>query len=119
MTTGGFKGVPAATVLATPTNYFINNYWDQVDVDTYGHLAGAYRIKPLTLTGGEMKDLDEDDTILTYCWTGQTSSVVTAYLTVLGYDAISLKFGVNAMIFDALTGHKWPGSANYTIDSDS
>ena len=119
MTAGGFKGVAAATVLGTPANYYINNYWAQVDVDTYGHIVGAYRINPLTIEGDEFENLDPDETILTYCWTGQTSSVITAYLNILGYDALSLKFGANAMIFDDLLTSKWPGSATtYPVESD-
>lgn len=117
--TASFKGVAASAVLAAPTDYYINNFWDQTDVDTYGHIAGAYRIKPLTIEGDEFLNLDPDETIVTYCWTGQTSSVITAYLTVLGYDALSLKFGANAMIFDDLLAHKWPGSATgYPVDAD-
>ena len=48
-----------------------------------------------------------------------TSSLVSAYLIVLGYDAASLKFGVNGMIFDDLAVEKqWSGSVNlpYVIE---
>ncbi len=107
MTGGGFKGVPADSVLNYPEHFFINNFWAEADVTTYGHIDGAYRINPLTLAGGEFLNYDSEATVVTYCWTGQTSSVVTAYLTVLGYNSRSLKFGVNAMIYDALSGHKW------------
>lgn len=113
MLDGGFKGVNNGDVLATPTNYFINNYWAQTDVDHYGHIDGAHRILPLSLAGNEYKKLDPSKTIVTYCWTGQTSSMVTAYLTVLGYDAKSLKNGVNSMIYSDLTSHKWSKSADY------
>ncbi len=113
--TGGFKGVLGADVLTTPTNYYINNYWAAADVTTYGHITGAYRINPLTLAGGEYSNLDPTKTIVTYCWTGQTSSMITAYLTVLGYDAKSLKFGANSMIHTNLTAHKWSASGNYTF----
>jgi len=115
MLAGGFKGVAATTVLETPTNYFINNYWAEADVATYGHISGAYRINPLTMAGDEIKNLDPSQTIVTYCWTGQTSSVITAYLTVLGYDATSLKFGANGMIYNQLTTSKWTASGNYTV----
>lgn len=115
MLTGGFKGILAADVLASPSSYFINNYWAEVDVNTYGHITGAYRIKEdLTLDAGGFNNLDPSETVVTYCWTGQTSSMVTAYLTVLGYDAKSLKFGTNAMIYSELTGPKWSASADYT-----
>ena len=107
MLSGGFKGVPSATVLATPTNYFINNYWSAADVQLNGNITGAYRINPLTLEGDEIKGLDPSKTIVTYCWTGQTSSMVTAYLNVIGYNAVSLKFGSNSMIYTDLSGHKF------------
>ncbi|MEA3445279.1 MAG: rhodanese-like domain-containing protein, partial [Bacteroidota bacterium] len=91
MLVGGFQNVPSADVLATPGDYFINNFWDETDVEHYGHITGAYRIKPLTIAGDEIANLDPSATVVTYCWTGQTSSMVTAYLTVLGYTAKSLK----------------------------
>ena len=119
MTAGGFKGELAATVLATPTDYFINNYWIEADVTTYGHIDGAYRINPLTIEGAEFLSYNPEATVVTYCWTGQTSSVITAYLNVLGYDALSLKFGTNGMIYDALLSHQWPGSGSYPIVSGS
>jgi len=84
-------------VLANPGNYFINNYWTQTVWNDLGHITGAYRInEELNLTG--LKYLDPDATILTYCYTGQTSSITNAWLEVLGYDATSLFFGTNAVI---------------------
>lgn len=88
---GGLNKITNADVLADPTQYFINNYWAEADVTTYGHIKGAYRINPLTLAGDEYKFLPTDGkTIVTYCWTGQTSSMMTAYLKVIGYNAKSL-----------------------------
>lgn len=107
MISGGFKGVAASAVLASTSDYFINNYWAQSDVDHYGHVAGAYRIQPLSLENGEIANLNSDATIVTYCWTGQTSSMITAYLNVLGYNALSLKFGANSMIYPNLESHKF------------
>lgn len=118
MINGGFKGINAVDVLTTPGNYFINNYWSEADVATYGHIAGAYRINPLTVAGDEIKNQDPDETIVTYCWTGQTSSMITAYLTVLGYDAKSLKYGANGMIYSELTSGKWVESGNYSYVTD-
>ena len=119
MLAGGFKGVGASSVLDSPGNYFIDNYWVQADVDHYGHIAGAYRIKEdLSVAGGGFQNLDPDETVVTYCWTGQTSSLVTAYLTVLGYDALSLKFGTNAMIYDDLESHTWVASADYAYTTE-
>lgn len=117
MLAGGFKGVLAPDVLANPGNYFINNFWLEADMTTYGHFAGAYRIKPLTIAGDEISNLDPSETIVTYCWTGQDASQVTAYLTILGYDAKSMKYGVNALIYDNLTAGKWTGPGSYTYDN--
>ncbi|MBN2790288.1 MAG: hypothetical protein JXR69_08870 [Candidatus Delongbacteria bacterium] len=106
MLAGGFKGIAATTVLADPTQYFINNYWTTTDVEFYGNIDGAYRINPLEIT-----NLDPSKQIVTYCWTGQTSSMITAYLNVLGFDAVSLKNGANSMIYDDLETHKWDAAA--------
>jgi len=114
MLSEGFKGIDASDVLSSPTSYFINNYWEDADVTTYGHISGAYRIKEdLGIEADGIKNLDAASTVVTYCWTGQTSSLVTAYLTVLGFDAKSLKFGANGMIYDALQAHKWAASGDY------
>lgn len=119
MLENGFQGVSGADVLANPANYFINNYWAASDVEDYGHIAGAYRIQPLTIANGEFNFLDPDAEVVSYCWTGQTSSMLTAYLTVLGYNAKSLKFGVNGMIYSELQGHKYaPPSVDLPVVTD-
>lgn len=107
MLAGGLAGINQSDVLATPTNYYINNYWAETDVDTYGNIKTTYRINPLSIANDEIYSLNPDADIVTYCWTGQTSSMITAYLTVLGYDALSLKFGANGMIYDNLQAHKF------------
>ena len=106
---GGLRGYTAANVLDGLSSYYVNNYWAATDVETYGNISGAYRINPITLAGEEYKFLDPSKDIVTYCWTGQTSSVISAYLFVIGYNAHSLKFGANAMIYDNLAagGTKW------------
>jgi rhodanese-related sulfurtransferase len=88
-------------VLANPANYWINNKWGQTVWDTYGHITGAYRIDE-DLKLENMKFLDPTvTTLVTYCYTGQTSSISTAYLNVIGYNnAKSLSFGANGMIYD-------------------
>lgn len=108
---GGLRGIKNETVLTSPDTYFINNFWDETDVTHYGIIDGAYRIKPLTVENGEIFKLDPSKTVVTYCWTGQTSSMVTAYLYVLGFDAQSLKFGVNGMIYSDLESHKFSAAS--------
>ena len=106
MLAGGFKGIAGTTVLdsvaAGSEAFFINNYWAALDVGTYGNIDTAYRINPLVI-----ENLDATKQIVTYCWTGQTSSMITAYLNIVGYNAVSLLNGANSMIYDDLTAHKW------------
>lgn len=110
----GLQMVNGAEVLTTPTNYFINNYWTEADVNTYGHIKGAYRLnETLLLANDGIKNLDPAATIVTYCWTGQTASLVNAWLTVLGYEAKTLKFGTNALVHDALLKNKWTTSGSF------
>jgi rhodanese-related sulfurtransferase len=116
----GMNKITNADVLAAPGDYFINNYWAADDVTHYGHIKGAYRIQPLTLANGEYKNLPNDGrTIVTYCWTGQTSSMMTAYLKAIGYNSKSLLFGVNGMIYSDLTSHKWSSNEikNYPLST--
>ncbi len=105
----GFQGVKAADVLANPANYFIVNYWTEADVNTYGHIKGAYRLnETLKLSDATgFKNLDANASVIPYCWTGQTSAMVSAYLTVLGYNAKGLLFGANNMIGSKLTKNSW------------
>ncbi len=105
MLTNGFKGVANTEVLNSPENYHINNYWAVEDVDHYGHIAGSYRTNPLSLAN--INTMNPTKNIVTYCWTGQTSSMITAYLSVLGYNATSLKFGANGMIYSELEKYKF------------
>jgi hypothetical protein len=117
MLAGDFQAVLSTTVLANPSAYFINNYWLAGDVVTYGNIQGARRLNPMGIEDGMIRHYDPAATVVTYCWSGQTSSMITAYLTVLGYDAKSLKYGANNMIYDDLTGHKWTGSFDYTYEA--
>ena len=96
-------------VLANPGNYFVNNYWPQVSWDAFGHVSGAYRIyEDLNLAG--VKYLDPSKTIVTYCYTGQTSGIVTGWLDVLGYNGRSLLYGGNGIVYNQLKGSDVDGA---------
>jgi len=122
--TEGYGYAKAPEILTDRADYFINNYWAQADWDQYGHIAGSHRVSTMSIENGGINNMDPDETVVTYCWTSQTSGMITAYLTVLGYEAQSLSSGANGMIWSNLQGHKWdsasgtPGSnapGNYTI----
>jgi len=114
-----FRGVNASDVIDIPTNYQILNYISESDYDYYGHIEGALQITPgsLGIVEDNLSCLDPSQTIVSYCWTGQTTSMLTAWLTVLGYDAKVLKFGLNALIYDNLETHKWtPLVSDYPLE---
>lgn len=97
---GGFKTAKGTDVLNNPDNYFINNYFSDTDYGNFGHINDAFRVKEeLKLDGDGYKGLDSDANakVITYCYTGQTSAVITAWLQVLGYDAYSMTFGMNGI----------------------
>ncbi|HKL66299.1 MAG TPA: rhodanese-like domain-containing protein [Bacteroidales bacterium] len=101
--------ISASDVFANTDNYYIVNYWPSAEYTDPGHVPGAYQYTPkgsLT-TSTDLKTLPTDETIVVYCYTGQTSAYLAAYLRTLGYDAKSLKFGANGMIYDNMPGHQW------------
>lgn len=100
--------ISSAAVFAATNNYYIVNYWGETDY-SWGHIPGAIQYTPAeSLTSDTfLKTLPTDKTIAVYCYTGQTSAHVTAYLRVLGYDAKSILFGVNGMSHDDMPGTVW------------
>lgn len=109
----GAAKISNTEVFADPETYYIVNYWAETDYTHYGHVPGAmqYTPKMSISTTADLTTLPKDKTIVVYCWTGQTSAYLTAYLRLLGYDARSLLFGANGMIYDDLESHKWSDDA--------
>ncbi len=115
----GLNGINNTDVLANPSAFDIYCYWSKADWDLYGHIAGAYQLTPGELNIANLNILDPDAEIVIYCWSGQTASVIAAWLNALGYNAKTLKFSANGMIYDDLQSHKWsaPGEFNYVTGS--
>jgi len=116
MLNNGFKAVDASTVLANPGNYQIVNFWSEADYIQFGHFTGAYQMATISLANDLSKAFDPSVTSTVYCYTGQTSSITTAWLNVLGYDFLSIKYGVNALNYDELAAAgkpHWHGANNY------
>lgn len=101
----GAAAVSSTEVFGALDNYYIVNYWSPAHY-ALGHIPGAIQYTPneSLLTTADLSTLPTDKTIAVYCYTGQTSAFVAAYLRVLGYDAKSLKFGVNGMAHDWADG---------------
>lgn len=104
----GAAKITNGDVFANTSNYFIVNYWAEADYN-WGHIPGAMQYTPkasLKLDTG-LKTIATDKPVVVYCYTGQTSAHVAAFLRVLGYDAKSLLFGMNSMAYDGMPGTKW------------
>lgn len=48
--------------------------------------------------GAFLSTLPTNQTIVPFCFTGQHSAFVTAYLNIIGYDAKSLLYGANSFM---------------------
>lgn len=103
-------GYPAATIsentlFSNLTNYYIVNYWSPALYLNPGHIDGAINYDPGTQpfkSANDLKTLPTNKISVLYCFTGQTSSYVGAYLRLLGYDVRSLTYGANSMIYDLM-----------------
>jgi rhodanese-related sulfurtransferase len=93
--------ITASQVWDNPENYYIVNYWPENQYNL-GHIPGAIQYTPNSsmVSDAFLKTLPTDKTIVVYCYTGQGSAFLAAYLRVLGYDAKSLLFGINGMATD-------------------
>ncbi len=106
MLTEGFTPatITNATVFGSLSTYYIVNYWTAAHYADPGHIPGAiqYTPKETIKLAVDLKTLPTDKTVVVYCYTGQTSAYLTAYLRLLGYDAKSLLYGANGMIYDIM-----------------
>lgn len=101
------NGVAAVTnqvLFGSLANFYIVNYWPAAQYNDPGHIPGAIQYTPKEdiKLSTSLKTLPTDKPIVLYCYTGQTSSFLAAYLRILGYDAKSLLYGANAMIYDKM-----------------
>ncbi|MFZ5941492.1 MAG: rhodanese-like domain-containing protein [Bacteroidota bacterium] len=100
----GAGSVSSATLFGNLEGYYIVNYWPADQYADPGHIPGAvqYTPKETLKLAADLKTLPTDKPIAVYCYTGQTSAFITAYLRLLGYDAKSVLFGTNGMIYDIM-----------------
>lgn len=100
--------ITADEVFQNLSKYYIVNYWPESHYLDPGHIPGAIQYTPKSSlkTETELKTLPTNKTIVVYCYTGQTSAFLVAYLRLIGYDAKSLLFGANGMIYDKMAEKK-------------
>ena len=96
--------IGSADVFGALSSYYIVNYWPAAQYTDPGHIPGAVQYTPKAdmSISTSLKTLPTDETVVVYCYTGQTSANLAAYLRVLGYDAKSLLFGTNGMMYDVM-----------------
>jgi rhodanese-related sulfurtransferase len=120
MLNNGFKSISSTDVFGHQSEFQTFNFWTTDDYTNFGHFSDAYQLKPISLANDVVKAVDSEGTTLVYCFTGQTSSMVVAWLNVLGYDAKSILFGVNKLKYDELEEAgkpHWHGPQNYGYES--
>ena len=104
--TEGFTpgSITNATVFGSLSTYYIVNYWPAAQYANPGHIPGAmqYTPKEAMKFAADLKTLPTNKPVVVYCYTGQTSAFLAAYLRLLGYDAKSLLYGTNGMIYDKM-----------------
>jgi rhodanese-related sulfurtransferase len=86
------------------SGYYIINYWPADQYANPGHITGAAQYTPFESIKLEtdLKTLPADKPVAVYCSTGQTSAFLVAYLRLLGYNAKSVLYGTNGMIYDKM-----------------
>ncbi len=99
----------------TSNDPFIINYWSEAMYDM-GHIPGAVQGSPITTE--LLSHIEDGQQVVVYCHTGMTSSQLIVWLNVLGYDAYSMLFGMNAIDQDSfgddLTTYHAP-SSNFPV----
>jgi rhodanese-related sulfurtransferase len=114
----GFSTAAAVDVIANPADYQIANYWSNEDYLKFGHFSGAYNIPTIALAGDLIKAFDPSKEALVYCYTGQTSSIATFWLNVLGYKTKGIGFGANRLVYDQLKANAkavYKGAKNWAV----
>jgi len=93
-----------ATVFGSLTTNYIINYWPAAQYTDPGHIPGSmqYTPKETIKYTVDLTTLPTNKPVVCYCYTGQTSAFLVAYLRILGYDAKSILYGTNGMIYDKM-----------------
>lgn len=114
----GYAPVPVShdfvfTQVYLDADIHIINYWTPELYVSQGHIPGAINYPPAEKpfqSGTHLATLSTTAPNIIYCFTGQTSSYVSGYLRILGYDARSLAFGANSMIYERMRENKVPNT---------
>ncbi len=100
--------ISADSVFAHPEKYFIISYLPPAKYKV-GHPKGAVRYNTRSDLSfyQKLNTLPKDKKIVVYCNIGQHSAATVAYLRLLGYDAYSMKFGLNSFMHNIALHNGW------------
>ena len=126
-----FESKPAPTIEAEDLHNAVlakDDSYQIVDIrsaDHYalGHIEGAINIPfKKTADEAEVAKLDDTKKIVVVCYTGHTASMTNMVWNMLGYNTLTLKFGMSGWTTDkAIVGIDVPGKAagNYPTVTDA
>ena len=78
-----------------------------------GHIPGA-----VNMAFGDLTTLPNDESIVLYCYTGQSASFGTAVLGILGYDVMNLRHGMSSWSSDPdVYKKRYSGAAGYDTET--
>ena len=86
-------------LFANLDNYFVLAYWSKEKYQQ-GHISGSfqYDIRSELSSDEALNTLPTDKRIVVYCNTGHHAIAIVSYLKLLGYDAVSMMYGVNSFM---------------------
>ncbi|GAB4280955.1 MAG: hypothetical protein Kow0067_00010 [Coriobacteriia bacterium] len=116
-----FKNDPVPTIAAADLLTIVQSQdpgYQIVDIRSpehyaLGHIEGAVNIPFKEIyTEENLAKLDPNKKIVVVCYTGHTASETNMFYNMLGYDALTLKFGMSGWVADeAIVGLPIPGKA--------
>jgi rhodanese-related sulfurtransferase len=110
--------ITISELLKSPDSYYTICYWPEEKYYSNGHLPGAIQYTPKQSLGRDqyLNTLPLDKPVVVYCYSGQHSTFVAAYLRMLGYDARSLAYGANGFIHEVMAKTEPRPSRTFTED---
>ncbi len=85
-------------------DYYTICYWPEEKYLGVGHLPGSvqYDQKTSLNQNSELNTLSTEKPNIIYCYSGQHSIFVTAYLRLIGYNAKALRYGANSFMHQVM-----------------
>jgi len=101
------------------SSLYVINYWPEFQYEK-GHIPGAVQYSPREsfVKDSVLLILPSNKPIVLYEYTGHHSAFATAYLQILGYNAIALEYGTNAIMYNQLAPKQIGRIFNMKLVSD-